>query len=77
MHLQNLIETDLTKPLLADGRSAIDAGMKQPEEGAAASVFLIMDEPKGSGMYFGSDCLRSPMHYYRAPGSPAYTGVDA
>ena len=30
--------------------------------------------PPGQGYYYGSDAKRSPMHKYRSPGSPEYTG---
>jgi len=34
----------------------------------------MMGEVPGSGMYFGSDCLRSPLDCYRSPGEPPYEG---
>jgi hypothetical protein len=27
-----------------------------------------------TGRYYGSDCLRSPIHVYRGPGDPPYEG---
>ena len=51
-----------------------EMGMKSPEEGASASVFLLMGNPSGSGHYYGSDCVRSPFDRYRSPGDPPYTG---
>jgi len=69
------IETDLTRPLaLSGGKTPAEMGMKSPEEGASASVFLLMGNPEGSGHYYGSDCLRSPIDRYRSPGDPPYTG---
>jgi NAD(P)-dependent dehydrogenase (short-subunit alcohol dehydrogenase family) len=67
------IETDLGRDFLGD-RSPTEAGMKTPAEGARVILRLLFGEPPGSGHYFGSDSLRSPMDRYRAPGSPAYTG---
>ena len=69
------IETDLTRPMaVSGGKTPAEMGMKSPEEGASASVFLLMGNPEGSGHYYGSDCLRSPIERYRAPGDPPYTG---
>jgi len=69
------IETDLTRPMaVAGGKTPSEMGMKSPEEGASATVFLLMGNPEGSGHYYGSDCLRSPIDRYRSPGDPPYTG---
>ena len=69
------IETDMTRPFAeSQGKSASEMGMKTPEQGSSASVFLMMGEVPGSGMYFGSDCLRSPLERYRSPGDPLYEG---
>ena len=67
------IETDLGMDFLG-GRTPAEAGMKTPAEGARVIMSLLFDPPRGSGHYFGSDALRSPMDRYRAPGSPEYTG---
>ena len=69
------IETDLTRPMAEDNsKSPAEMGMKSPEEGASASIFLLMGNPSGSGHYYGSDCVRSPFDKYRSPGDPPYTG---
>ena len=69
------IETDLTRPMSeANSKTPAEMGMKSPEEGASASVFLLMGNPSGSGHYYGSDCVRSPLDRYRSPGDPPYTG---
>ena len=69
------IETDLTRPIaVAGGKTPAEMGMKSPEEGASTSVFLLMGNPEGSGHYYGSDCLRSPLDRYRSPGDLPYTG---
>ncbi len=70
------IETDLTRPLAeSNGKTPAEMGMKSPEEGVSASVFLLMGNPSGSGHYYGSDCVRSPLDRYRSPGDPPYTGL--
>jgi len=69
------IETDMTRPMaVSGGKTPAEMGMKSPEEGVSASVFLLMGNPEGSGHYYGSDCLRSPIDRYRSPGGPPYTG---
>jgi carbonyl reductase 1 len=37
-------------------------------------MFLLFDESGGSGRYYGSDGVRSPLDRYRAPGSPPFEG---
>ena len=67
------IETDMTRPFAeSQGKTASEMGMKTPEQGSSASTFLMMGEVSGSGKYFGSDCLRSPLDRYRSPGDPPY-----
>jgi NAD(P)-dependent dehydrogenase (short-subunit alcohol dehydrogenase family) len=59
-----LISTDLTK-----GQG------NPPSKGAAPAVWLLMSEDLTkvpTGRYYGSDCVRSPLHVYRNPGDPAY-----
>jgi len=69
------IETDLTRPMAeANSKTPSEMGMKSPEEGASASIFLLMGNPSGSGHYYGSDCVRSPLDKYRSPGDPPFTG---
>jgi NAD(P)-dependent dehydrogenase (short-subunit alcohol dehydrogenase family) len=69
------IETDLTRPIAtARGVSAAAMGMKPPKAGTVSTLFLLFGEPQGSGHYYGSDALRSPLDRYRSPGDPPYTG---
>ncbi|MEM6995999.1 MAG: SDR family NAD(P)-dependent oxidoreductase [Myxococcota bacterium] len=69
------IETDLTRPhASARGVSPADMGMKPPEHGTSAPLHLLFGELEGNGRFYGSDAERSPLHEYRAPGSPPYTG---
>ena len=67
------IETDLTRPQAAQrGATPAELGMKAPQCGTVATLFLLMGAPSGSGHYYGSDAKRSPMDRYRAPGSPEF-----
>lgn len=69
------IETDMTRPMAArHGRTPAEMGMKSANEGTYSSIFLLTEKSVGSGFYFGSDCLRSPMDRYRSPGDPEYKG---
>ncbi len=69
------IETDMTRSMAVSvGKTPAEMGMKSPEEGTSANIFLLMGNPEGSGHYYGSDCLRSPIDRYRSPGDPPYTG---
>lgn len=69
------IETDLTRPRAEQsGVAPQEMGMKPPEQGAKASLHLLLGEVGGSGWYFGSDAERSPLDRYRSPGDPPYAG---
>lgn len=69
------IETGMTRPMAQRrGKDPEEMGMKPPEQGTVAQMFLLFGEPEGSGWYFGSDARRSPLDRYRAPGDPPYTG---
>ena len=49
---------------------------KTPEEGTLAIKHcLFAATPAESGHYLGSDAIRSPLHFMRNPGEPAYDGV--
>lgn len=69
------IATDMTRGYAeSSGKTPEALGMKPPAAGARAPMFLLFGEPEGSGRYYGSDAVRSPLDRYRAPGSPPYTG---
>lgn len=63
------IQTDLTA-----GTSASNP----PFQGAGPPCWLMMDEGtvptlvSMTGRYYGSDCVRSPLSFYRGPGEPPY-----
>jgi len=70
------IETDMTRKWAVQRNATPEEmGMKQPADGAKAPVFLLLGDPGGSGWYFGSDAVRSPLDRYRSPGDPAYDGT--
>ena len=46
----------------------------EPEDGTKSLKHCLFSELGGTGWYFGSDGLRSPLHVMRNPGEPAYDG---
>ena len=46
-------------------------GMKSVAEGARAPLHLLLGDV-GTGAYYGSDSVRSPLDRYSGPGEPAY-----
>jgi carbonyl reductase 1 len=65
------INTDLTAQM---------SGGKPPAAGAVPPCFLLMDDATiptvPTGRYYGSDCIRSPLSFYRDPGEPPYDNDD-
>ena len=70
------IDTDLTRQLASmTGRDPADMDMKLPRDGVESTLFLLMAAaPTITGWYLGSDCKRSPLDTYRAPGDPEFKG---
>jgi NAD(P)-dependent dehydrogenase (short-subunit alcohol dehydrogenase family) len=65
------IDTDLTAGMGATS---------PPSKGAVCPVWLLMSDEHlayPTGRYYGSDCVRSPIHFYRGPGEAPYDGPDA
>jgi NAD(P)-dependent dehydrogenase (short-subunit alcohol dehydrogenase family) len=76
-----MIRTDLFADYAARKGTSIDEsiagwGAKDPRESTVAPMFLLFGENAKSGLYYGSDGLRSPFAKYRAPGSPEYDGSE-
>lgn len=57
------INTDLTK-----GYGATNT----PEQGTVSALHCLFGPDVGTGKYFGSDAVRSPINKYRAPGDAPY-----
>lgn len=68
------IATDLARKFVGKGKSIEEMGGKPPSDGAKTPIFLTLGDVPGTGWYFGSDALRSPLDRYRNPGDPAYDG---
>jgi len=59
------LETAMTKGMGAP---------KPPEEGTVSIRHCLFDKLDGSGWFYVSDGVRSPLHFLRHPGQPAYNG---
>jgi len=60
------IDTNFTK--------GFPGAKKTPEQGAIPLIHGLFSDLKVSGLYYGSDCVRSPLHAVRMPGKPEFTG---
>ena len=45
-----------------------------PEEGTKSTSHVLFADLEASGYYYGSDSVRSPLHFMRSPGDPAFEG---
>jgi carbonyl reductase 1 len=75
------IETDLiinsvTPGFILTDMTAGSGATNLPSSGAVPPCYLMMDETiipnTPTGRYYGSDCQRSPISFYRGPGEPPY-----
>lgn len=78
-----LIKTDLFIPMAQARGQTLDelavAFNALPVEKSTVSTMRLLfadSNDVGTGKYFGSDGLRSPMSKYRRPGDPEYDGVS-
>ena len=61
---------------IATKMTASFGAKKPPEEGTRAIKHCLFGMTAAqSGWYFGSDAVRSPLHFMRNPGEPEYDGV--
>lgn len=60
------LETDMTTGWPGD--------KKKPEEGTVSIKHLLFEDLEGNGWYYAEDAVRSPLHFMRSPGEPAYDG---
>lgn len=76
-----MIRTDLFTQYAANRAVTIDEsisafGAKDPSESTVAPLRLLFSNEIKTGLYYGSDGLRSPFAKYRSPGSQEYDGHD-
>ena len=60
------VETNLT--------AKVGGNKLTPEQGCKSTLHTLFADLGGSGFYFGSDALRSPLHVTRNAGEPEFTG---
>jgi len=70
----NLLVSTITPGWIKTKMTAGSAASKEPHEGTVSLLKCLFGELPGSGYFWGSDGLRSPLHYLRNPGEPEYDG---
>lgn len=78
--MEGKVEKDIVVNSCTPGFIATDltAGMSAsntPDKGAVPPCWLLMEDDvlqNPAGRYYGSDCVRSPISFYRGPGEPPY-----
>jgi NAD(P)-dependent dehydrogenase (short-subunit alcohol dehydrogenase family) len=72
----NLMVSCLSPGFVATDMAKEYGAKTTPEEGTFSTRHCLFAELKGSGIFYGSDALRSPLHMSRDPGTPEYTGEE-
>ena len=75
----DLVINSVTPGWIKTDMTAGSAASNPPSKGAIPPVWCLMDpslESVPTGRYYGSDCVRSPLHFYRGPGETPYEGPD-
>lgn len=70
----NLMVSCLSPGWIKTNMTRGQGATKLPHEGTVALRKCLFDELPASGYFFGSDGLRSPLHYLRNPGEVEYDG---
>jgi len=72
----NLIVSCITPGYIKTNMTAGHSGAtKLPHEGTVSIRKCLFEELSDSGLFWGSDGKRSPLHYMRNPGEPEYDGT--
>ena len=75
----DLIINSITPGWIKTDMTAGSGASNTPAQGAIPPVWLCMSpdlQAVPTGRYYGSDCVRSPLHCYRGPGDEPYDGPD-
>lgn len=70
----NILSSCVTPGFINTQMTAGYGASKSPDEGTLAIKHCLLDTLDGNGWYYGSDGVRSPYHFMRSPGEPAYDG---
>jgi NAD(P)-dependent dehydrogenase (short-subunit alcohol dehydrogenase family) len=77
---KDLIINAVTPGYIATDLQAGNSPTDLPSKGAIPPCYFMMDEKfvpnTPSGRYYGSDCVRSPIAFYRGPGDVPYKNDD-
>lgn len=71
----NLVVSVITPGFIKTDLTASYGATKEPHEGTVAIRKCLFEELPASGYFWGSDGLRSPLHFMRNPGEPEYDGA--
>ena len=69
------IFVDTSKGYIKTNMTAGHGATKLPHEGTVSLRKCLFEQLPSSGYFYGSDGLRSPLHYLRNPGEPEYDGA--
>lgn len=70
--LSSVVSPGFIQTKMTEGYNA----SKTPEEGTVSIMHCLFDELDGNGYYYGSDAVRSQLHFMRNPGEPPYDGKN-
>ena len=70
----NVLISSISPGFIDTGLSAGFNASKSPEEGCLSTIKCLFRVLPGSGFHYGSDALRSPLHFERQPGEPEFKG---
>ena len=70
-----LTVSSITPGFIATSMTRGMGASKSPDEGTVSIKRCLFDELPGNGYFYGSDGLRSPLHYLRNPGEPEFDGI--
>lgn len=72
----NIISSAITPGFIKTRMTANYGATKLPAEGIVSIMHCLFETLDGNGWYYGSDAIRSPLHFMRNPGEPEYDGMN-
>jgi carbonyl reductase 1 len=71
-----LVVSSLTPGFIATDLASRFGATLPPDAGTPCILYALFGSLSGSGFYYGSDCKRSPLDNYRAPGDAPYDPTE-